>query len=198
MALTDRDTQVKEFLWGNEPTKGDPYDDLLDDLILRATSRIESMLGYAVEDSARTDYLDGTDTPYLFLPSGPLVTLTQVDCVSHGESDTETTLDAWRYVLHGQASTGHKGRGWITRIDGSTFATGSNVQWKVQHTSGFAAVPADIEGLATWLVASEFQGREAAGLLSKSVGDTTVNILSPERFDEHIKRVLGPYLSEAL
>ena len=197
MALTTT-TLIKARLWGNEPTQGDGFDTLLGTLITEATGRIEAELGYAVEDAAYTDYLDGTDTAELFLPSGPLVSVTQVDLISHAESDTTTLLDAWRYVLRGTAASGHKGRGWLQRVDGSTFECGKHFQWKVQHTSGWVTVPADVQALATWIVCAEYEAREAAGMLSLVVGDTSKQFITPERYAEQIRRVLEPYRAVVL
>lgn len=185
--LTTR-ANVKEALGYDSNTN---YDDLLDNLIARASVMIESRLGRSVVQASYTEYVDGDGSEYLNLRQGPVISVTGLAYATHDSSGiTTTSVDAGTYITYGNEADWLMGG--FLRSNGGCFNRGRK-NYEVKYSAGWAAVPYDIEQLAIDVVTWLFNQRKDAGNDSRTVGDGSKSFRTREELIAHIDAMLAPY-----
>jgi hypothetical protein len=194
---------------GQPITPGDahPLDGLIDLVISEVSDEYQNWLGRTFIETAYTEYMDGSGTPHLVLPAGPLASFTSLSTVDYqdngagGVNEVLTTVPRHTYVLAGwRTQPRFLGRGRVDLVGGHPFmpcfARGRR-NFKAVFSAGFAAVPEGIVGLATEDVAFRVLSGEHGDLLSKSLGDGSISFMRPQQMVELRDERLRPYLLEA-
>lgn len=188
MSLTDT-SDVKEQLKliGNED---DAY---LGRLITVADAIVNNAIGREFEDGDFTDYLDGTGTRRLFLPQGPLNTVTSVSWVTYDSDRNETLdqIDDGEFFLRGLTTEKHNREGWLESNGWSWTRGQRNI--KVVYNAGFATVPEDVQQVAIDIVSWFYNQRKSSGLYLRDIGAGTKQFRPPPDMYDFIRAVLTPY-----
>lgn len=144
---------------------GSSEDAVLDSLIGSFTAFFETQTSRKIEQITVTDYFNGGEQD-LFLSNLPVLSVTSVK----QNAGTQAVPD-WQTVAAGDYTT-YFDIGMIRHA--SAFPSGSrNIE--VVYSSGYAAVPADIDLIAQMLVARVYEQRRAQGKSSESIGDANVS-----------------------
>lgn len=139
------------------------HDAVLTSLIARISKMIESRLGDIFQQLAYTEFHNGSGTVLLRPFHRPIVSVSSIHISKDQKWDSTTLVDATGYVIDLVA-------GLIYRKDGGGFGQGfQNV--RVVYTSGYAAVPLDVEHYAIEKILVFFDQREQLGLTSVSLKD---------------------------
>jgi hypothetical protein len=189
MSLTTTD-DVKEQI----KIVGNDDDALLDRLVLVADSMIENALGRKVKTDTYTLFVDGSGKRILWLPQGPLTSITSVSDVTYNPvtgTPTPTAIDVGQYFAGGLEADGHIGLSWIEGYAFSWIRGQRN--YKVIVDAGFTTVPNDITQLAIDVVAWHFNQRKAGGLSSRDIGAGAVIYRDIDALREYIQMIVRPY-----
>jgi hypothetical protein len=177
------------------------FDGLLATLITEVSNSFLDLMGpRTVKETQHTHYLNGSGTPALILPEGPLVSVASVHLVEYqndgagGRQEVLTVVPPYDRLEGGLRSEGHLGRGRIELLGGVWAVGRRNV--KVVHTCGWAVVPEKLVSLTTTAVITKWLTRETDGLASKVMADFQQNLLSPRQLQDSIDRELQPYMLE--
>jgi hypothetical protein len=183
------------------PTADTSRDALITQLIAEISDQVEVETGREFIEASRTEYYDGSGREVLLLRQGPLVSITSVSSIEYGDdgagnqTETATIVKPSERFSGGLRSEGDNGRAWI-RLRSGFFVPGQR-NYKVVYVAGFststAALPAAIVHKATTDVAVEYYLREAAGLMAKTVGDSTINPIPRANIYEARARSWSPF-----
>jgi len=177
-----------------------PYDSLLNAMISEVSDEYQNRLGRTILEAGYVDYLHGNGQSRLPLNEGPLVSITSVETVAYsdngagGVTETRTLVAPHLYVGGGLRGQGrHLGVGAVVLLGWATFTRGVR-NYRVSHTGGFATVPEGIVGISTTRVVNDWYTKDTKYLLSKTLSDTAISVLSPERIREEEEQALAPYV----
>lgn len=181
---------VKESLGYDSPANTN-YDDLLTNLIARASVLIESRLGRSVVQASYTEYADADGSEYLDLRQGPVISVSGLAYATHATAGiTTTSVDAGTYIVYGDEDDWRL-PGYL-RSNGGCFNKGRK-NYEVKYSAGWATVPYDIEQLCIDVVTWLFNQRKDAGNDSRSVGDGSKSFRTRSELYDHIDAMLAPY-----
>jgi len=187
--LTTR-ANVKEALGYGDPANTN-YDDLIDNLIARASVLIESRLGRSVVQASYTEYVSADGSEFLNLRQGPVISVSGLAYATHETAGITTdSVDAGTYIVYGDEDDWRM-PGFI-RSNGGCFNSGRK-NYEVKYSAGWATVPYDIEALCIDVVTWFFNQRKDVGNDSRSVGDGSKSFRTRSELIEHIDGVLAPY-----
>ena len=186
-----------------QPGESHPFDSLIALLISEVSDDYQGMLGRTFIDQAYTAYLDGSGTPHLVLPAGPVTSFTSLNSVEYtddgagGVTETLTVVPRHTYVVAGLASQPRfYGRGRVDLLGGAYFPRGPR-RYKAVFGAGFATIPESVVGLATEDVVYRLMTREFGHLLSQSLGEGSISFVRPAQMIEMRESRLAPFMLEA-
>jgi hypothetical protein len=193
------------------PTDVSPIDGLINAMISEVSDEYQNRLGRTILEAGYIDYLHGNGLSRLPLNEGPLVSIASLETVAYsdngagGVTETRTLVAPHLYVGGGLRGQGrHLGVGAVVLLgrdqyggNGSVFTRGDR-NYRVSYTGGFSTVPEGIVGIATTRVVNDWYTKDTKYLLSKTLSDSAMSVLSPERIREEEERALAPYLVDRL
>ena len=186
-----------------QPGDAHDFDTLIALLISEVSDDYQGMLGRTFVDQAYTAFLDGSGTPHLVLPAGPVTSFTSLNSVEYtddgagGVTETLTVVPRHTYVVAGLANQPRfYGRGRVDLLGGAYFPRGPR-RYKAVFGAGFATIPESVVGLATEAVVYRLMTRDTGHLLSQSQGDGSISYLRPQQMVEFREGRLGAFMLEA-
>jgi hypothetical protein len=148
--------------WLNIDSSRAVDEDLLQELLDRASSFIENSCNRKFLQATYTDAVEGTNSRYLPLNNYPVIGVTSV--TRNGQDVAPSTAyNCWGYRFDDYG----------IRLMGYTFAKGDFVE--VVYDSGFAVIPDDIVHATCEIAGLNYRERDRIGLTSKGLqGENTV------------------------
>lgn len=198
--------RVKQVILGDSAEDTGTHDELLDVMIDEVSDRIERLCDRVFAAADYTEYYDGSGTDTLYLRQGPLVSVTSVDSIVYSDagdgsqSETETDVDAYQYVLGGKRAVGYVGVGCL-RLLGGVWQRGT-LNYKVVYNAGFVddtdgstenGIPQALVRAATSYAAAMFNLRGLEGLMSREVGDSSRTTIPDANLDQALIRAIAPF-----
>jgi len=190
--------KLVEDLLGGIPNE---FDELIGQLIVRVSAKIEEKAGLVFAAATRTEYQDGANRDILLLDHGPINAVTSVhEVVYGGASPVETMIPATDYVAAGLRSEGWKLKGHLIRV-GASWGRGRR-RWKVVYNAGWVdsvdqtvanSIPQGIVEAATEAVARMYTLRDWRGVTDAQLGDYRVRPLSSEQLDRDLEIAIASY-----
>lgn len=172
---------VKQFLEITESSK----DALLTNLIARVTRIFEAWCDRRFAQAAYQEIHDGSGRDYLMLRNDPSTLLSAVYESRDQVWDATTQIALANLILDKDISR--------VILKSGVFAEGrQNV--RVDHTAGYAIIPADVEQLAIEMVSRTFQNRKDLNVVSLSLKDGSVTKRLASRFAGELLEDLAPYV----
>lgn len=176
--------QVKEWL-GIKPGSLDS-DQLLCDLIGRASIWITSFLGRNILSADYVEVYTGNNQSELLLRQGPVTAVTSVAWVGHtitAAADPTTLGQGIRFDNR------------LLTLQGYILPRGLPVQ--VSYTAGYATAPLDITQACIELVGEAFRRRERIGQNSKTLGGQETVAFSTKDMSDPTRTMLNSYRAVA-
>ncbi len=157
---------------------GTAFDGLLTDLISSVSSWIQDYCSCSFADQAYTMLADGNGKRKMWLPEGPVTSVTSVL--------VDGTSIPYRSTWNGSGWTvAHQ----LLSLDGYTFNRGNNNVF-VTYTAGYATVPAEIKFAATQVVTLRFKERKRYGHVSENLAGQVVTYLTDVAAMPDVMRIL--------
>jgi len=168
--------QVKAYL--NDDSLGTDFDNLLEDLVNRASDIIEEYIGTNIINASHTETYDGDGTQYLFLDYYPIVSVSSL-------SDDDVAISSDDYMIY-------KLEGYIYYEDG--FSNEHQVI-DITYSSGYGAdkdsIPLDFIHACIKLVCYWFKRDEAD--YSDTYGESAELVVPASGIPQSVKDILNPY-----
>lgn len=199
---------VKSRLYSGSSTEPTSVDPLIEQLIAQVSDDIEQRCHRRFLEAETTWYVNGNGTRRMYLPAGPLVSVTSVHEVAYSEDDdgdlveTATAINAGAYLMGGLRSDGCRGPSWLDRL-GCAWTEGEK-NYKVVATCGFVndvgldaqagGVPRDLVGAATAHVCALFNLRDLDGLTNRTVGEGSRSTIPMASIEAALDRACLPYV----
>lgn len=165
-------TELKEFL----NITGDAENNLLNSLITRSESFIESYCNLKINQTLTTEYQDGGYDD-LILNHRPLI-----DIVSITDTENDLIIDSSNYTLYEK-------EGIISFLYGN-WAKGKR-KWKIDYNTGFINTPEDIKQAQLFIISHWYSNRNPMKS-SESIGDYSYT-LQAEGIPLEVKIILSKY-----
>lgn len=152
-------------------------DDLLQDLIDRASAEFEKVAKRVFSQATYTDLHDGGHEA-LILRHRPIISVTSV--IDYANPDSPLTLDSEDYVVYqdgGYIQKGQRGTGsgWPGPYS-SDFPYGLQ-RWEIEYEAGYTTIPGDIEQAVIFAVQDWYGQMERDGAFqSERIGDYSYTI----------------------
>ena len=171
---------------------GSDQDAFLSNLVLRATSFIETYCNRQLASREFTEYYSGDGTNSIMLPNTPITAITQIKDDKSGQADFDygsgDENDAFSFEDWGKLLLTN---GDVFHSPGSTYPLRN---YKIVYTGGYATAPEDLRQVCVELAAAKFylKDKQRGGVASKSVGGQTITY-RPDDLSPAQKEVLEAY-----
>ena len=172
--------------------EGSDQDAFLSNLVLRATSFIETYCNRQLASREFTEHYSGDGTNSIMLPNTPITAITQIKDDKSGQADFDyddtDENDAFSYESWGK----------LLLTNGDVFHEPSSTyplrNYKIIYTGGYATAPEDLRQVCVELAAAKFylKDKQRQGIASKSVGGQTITY-RPDDLSPAQKEVLEAY-----
>lgn len=172
--------QVKLYLGGF--TNITSEDDILDELCTAATETITRYLGYEIGQKSRIEYPRGGGRE-LVLRHRPVDSVSAIYVSSSFPRtyDGTTLLSADDYAVDEDSG--------LVQIGSGTWPDGIK-SVRVDYTSGWSSIPADINRAAIRTAALWYMGRKYVGIAGASLGDGSVTRYEHDRLPVDVRMIL--------
>lgn len=180
-------------------------DGVLQSLITEVSLTFQRVAGRLMNEQTHTHYLDGTGLVRMWLPEGPLVSVTSLESLTYaddgsgGRDELPTAIDPFTYLtelMRGELQGTDPGS---TVRDGPSSLYRSGLwgvgvrNFKITYVAGYDTLPESLLHSVTNLVAAKYHTREAEGLRGKDVEGGSIELISPAQFDEAMERSTAPW-----
>ncbi|MEQ1663177.1 MAG: hypothetical protein ABL877_10835 [Thiobacillus sp.] len=174
MALTTT-AAVKAY----KPITGTELDALIDALLPRASSAIETYLSRKIESTAHVEIRDGNGGRSLMLSQYPVTAVSAVSVDGQPIPQGGFGVAGWRLANRSLV------------LEGYSFARGdANVQ--IEYTAGYAIVPPDIEQACIETILLALERRSHIDVSSKSLAGETVSFITAD-LPPSARKALDPH-----
>ncbi|MDP3124602.1 MAG: hypothetical protein Q8M84_03115 [Thiobacillus sp.] len=174
MALTTT-AAVKAY----KPITGTELDALIDALVPRASSAIETYLSRKIESTAHVEIRDGNGGRSLMLSQYPVTAVSAVSVDGQPIPQGSFGVAGWRLANRSLV------------LEGYSFARGdANVQ--IEYTAGYATVPPDIEQACIETILLALERRSHIDVSSKSLAGETVSFITAD-LPPSARKALDPH-----
>ena len=181
-------------------------DAMLQSITTELSLLVQRLAGRLFNEQTHTHYLDGTGLGMLWLPDGPLVSVTSVNSVAYADSgagargETLTAVDPYLYLeIHPRSELDGADAASSVRDGPSALYMRSGVwtrgvrNYKVVYVAGYDTLPQALVHGVTNLVAGKYHQREADGLRGRDIEGGSLELVSPAQWDEAVDRVVAPW-----
>jgi len=172
--------EVKDFYGKFGSTSQD--DDLLEDIITRISTLIESYINKNIKSRKYTEYYDGIGVSNLVTNQSPIISVDSIysDTTWVWPSDSTIGVDDYRI---------HENKTHVVFL--TTLSKGSQ-NIKIIYTAGYDTVPEDIKQACITEVVRTHKNRQEVDVLSKTLSDGSVTYSAKELLLQ-TKMILNKY-----